>query len=119
MRAAAASLIAIGLSLAPSASEARPFRVGEIPNGGRLSCETCHETEGGVIFNPFGSDARSALVGDGAASEKSVDWAQLAELMRRTDSVRTLGEYAHLARVAPDHLPLIYAAALFSDSADR
>lgn len=47
------------------------------------------------------------------------DWAQLAELMRRTDSVRTLGEYAHLARVAPDHLPLIYAAALFSDSADR
>jgi hypothetical protein len=78
MRAAAASLIAIGLSLAPSASEARPFRVGEIPNGGRLGCETCHETEGGVIFNPFGSDARSALVGDGAASEKSVDWAQLA-----------------------------------------
>lgn len=47
------------------------------------------------------------------------DWAQLAELMRRTDSVRTLSEYAHLARVAPDHLPLIYAAALFSDSADR
>jgi hypothetical protein len=30
-----------------------------------------------------------------------------------------VGEYAHLARVAPDQLPLIYAAALFSDSADR
>jgi hypothetical protein len=50
---------------------------------------------------------------------RRLDWAQLAELVRRTDSVRTLGEYAHLARVAPDHLPLIYAAALFSDSADR
>ncbi|MBL9199557.1 MAG: hypothetical protein JNL39_03580 [Opitutaceae bacterium] len=50
---------------------------------------------------------------------RRLDWGQLVELMRRTDSVRTLGEYAHLARVAPDHLPLIYAAALFSDSADR
>ncbi len=50
---------------------------------------------------------------------RRLDWAQLAELMRRTDSVRTVGEYAHLARVAPDHLPLIYSAALFSDSADR
>lgn len=50
---------------------------------------------------------------------RRLDWAQLAELTRRTDSTRTLGEFAHLARVAPDHLPLIYAAALFSDSADR
>lgn len=50
---------------------------------------------------------------------RRLDWGQLVELIRRTDSVRTLGEYAHLARVAPDHLPLIYAAALFSDSADR
>jgi hypothetical protein len=50
---------------------------------------------------------------------RRLDWAQLTELTRRTDSVRTLGEYAHLARVAPDQFPLIYAAALFSDSADR
>lgn len=50
---------------------------------------------------------------------RRLDWAQLAELMRRTDSTKTVGEYAHLARVAPDQLPLIYAAALFSDSADR
>lgn len=50
---------------------------------------------------------------------RRLDWAQLAELVRRTDSVKTVGEYAHLARVAPDQLPLIYAAALFSDSADR
>ncbi|HVS50986.1 MAG TPA: hypothetical protein VHD62_01430 [Opitutaceae bacterium] len=50
---------------------------------------------------------------------RRLDWAQLAELMRRTDSVKTVGEYAHLARVAPDQLPIIYAAALFSDSADE
>ncbi len=50
---------------------------------------------------------------------RRLDWAQLAELVRRTDSSKTLGEYAHLARVAPDQLPLFYAAALFSGSADR
>ena len=50
---------------------------------------------------------------------RRLDWGQMAELVRRTDSTKTLGEYAHLARVAPDQLPLIYAAALFSDSADR
>lgn len=50
---------------------------------------------------------------------RRLDWAQLAELTRRTDSMRTFSEYAHLSRVAPDQLPLIYSAALFSDSADR
>ena len=50
---------------------------------------------------------------------KRLDWAQLGELLRRSDSTKTVGEYAHLARVAPDQLPLIYSAALFSDSADR
>ena len=48
-----------------------------------------------------------------------LDWGQMAELVRRTASTKTIGEYAHLARVAPDQLPLIYSAALFSDSADR
>jgi hypothetical protein len=50
---------------------------------------------------------------------RRLDWTQLSELLRRTDSTKTVGEYAHLARVAPDQLPLIYSAALFSDSADR
>ena len=50
---------------------------------------------------------------------RRLDWGQMVELTRRTDSTNTLGEYAHLARVAPDQLPLIYAAALFPDSADR
>ena len=50
---------------------------------------------------------------------RRLDWGQLSELLNRTESTKTVGEYAHLARVAPDQLPLIYAAALFSDSADR
>ncbi|HEX2855820.1 MAG TPA: hypothetical protein VHO24_21465 [Opitutaceae bacterium] len=50
---------------------------------------------------------------------RRLDWTQLAELLRRTANFKTVSEYAHLARVAPDQLPLIYSAALFSDSADR
>ncbi|MBI5692428.1 MAG: hypothetical protein HZC55_20285 [Verrucomicrobia bacterium] len=50
---------------------------------------------------------------------RRLDWMQLTQLTRRSDSGKTLGEYAHLARVAPAQLPLIYAAALFSDSADQ
>lgn len=50
---------------------------------------------------------------------KRLDWVQLSELLRRTDTTKTVGEYAQLARVAPDQLPVIYTAALFSDSADR
>jgi hypothetical protein len=48
-----------------------------------------------------------------------LDWTQLSELLKRANDTRTVNEYAHLARVAPDELPLIYSAALFSDSADR
>jgi hypothetical protein len=48
-----------------------------------------------------------------------LDWVQLGELLRHTSDTKTVGEYAHLARVAPAQLPIIYTAALFSDSADR
>ena len=50
---------------------------------------------------------------------KRLDWAQLGELLRGTDNTKTVGEFAHLARVAPDQLPVIYTAALFSGSADQ
>lgn len=50
---------------------------------------------------------------------KRLDWAQLGELLRRTETTKTVSECAHLARVAPDELPMIYTAALFSGSADR
>ena len=50
---------------------------------------------------------------------RRLDWIQLTELLRRTENTKTVGEYAHLARLAPERLPLIYTAALFSNSADR
>jgi len=50
---------------------------------------------------------------------KRLDWVQLAELIGRSGASTTLGEYAHLARIAPAELPIIYTAAFFSDSADR
>lgn len=50
---------------------------------------------------------------------KRLDWVQLCELLRMTGSVKTLSEFAQLARVAPDELPLIYSAALLTGSADR
>jgi hypothetical protein len=50
---------------------------------------------------------------------RRLDWIQLCELLRRTEDFKTMGEYAHLARVAPDDFALIYAAALFSESSDR
>ena len=50
---------------------------------------------------------------------KRLNWMQLCDLMRATDSVKTTGEYAQLTRVASDNLPLIYTAALFSGSADK
>jgi hypothetical protein len=50
---------------------------------------------------------------------RRLDWVQLSELLRRTEDAKTVSAYAHLARVAPDQLPLIYSAALFTDSADK
>jgi hypothetical protein len=50
---------------------------------------------------------------------KRLDWIQLAELMRRTGSVKTVGEFAHISRLASNDLPIIYTAALLADSADK
>lgn len=52
------------------------------------------------------------------ALSRRLDWAQLSELLRRTDSTRAVAEYAQLARAASREFPLIYTAALFTDSAD-
>ena len=50
---------------------------------------------------------------------RRLNWVQLCELLRVTDSAKTVGEFAQLARATPDDLPLLYSAALFSGSADR
>ncbi len=49
---------------------------------------------------------------------KRLNWVQLSELLRTTNSLATVGQFAHLARVAPEHLPVIYTAALLTKSAD-
>lgn len=49
---------------------------------------------------------------------KRLNWIQLCELLRLTEGTRTVREFAQLAQVAPDQLPLLYSAALFTRSAD-
>jgi hypothetical protein len=49
---------------------------------------------------------------------KRLNWVQLSELLRTTGSLGTVGQFAHLTRVAPEHLPVIYTAALLTRSAD-
>lgn len=49
---------------------------------------------------------------------KRLDWTQLAELLRTATSTATVGQFAHLARVAPEHLAVSYTAALMTRSAD-
>jgi len=49
---------------------------------------------------------------------RRLNWVQLAELLRTTGSLGTVGQFAHLTRVAPEHLPVIYTAALITKSAD-
>jgi len=50
---------------------------------------------------------------------RRLNWVQLSELLRTTGGLGTVGQFAHLARVAPEHLPVIYTAALMTKSADR
>ncbi len=49
---------------------------------------------------------------------KRLNWVQLAELLRTASSPGTVAQFAHLTRVAPEHLPVIYTAALMTKSAD-
>ncbi len=49
---------------------------------------------------------------------KRLDWVQLSELLLTATSTGTVGQFAHLARVAPEHLPVTYTAALMTRSAD-
>jgi len=50
---------------------------------------------------------------------KRLNWVQLSELLRTTTSTSTVAQFAHLSRVAPEHLPVIYTAALMTKSADN
>jgi hypothetical protein len=50
---------------------------------------------------------------------RRLNWVQLSELLRTTGSLSTVGQFAHLTRVAPEHLPVIYTAALMTRSSDN
>ena len=49
---------------------------------------------------------------------KKLNWIQLSELLHTATSTSTVAQFAHLTRVAPEHLPIIYTAALMANSAD-
>lgn len=49
---------------------------------------------------------------------KRLNWVQLSEFLRSATSTNTVAQFAHLTRVAPEHLPVIYAATLMTKSAD-
>jgi hypothetical protein len=55
---------------------------------------------------------------DVLALGRQLNWIQLSELLRTTNNLNTVGQFAHLSRVAPEHFPVIYTAALLSKSAD-
>jgi len=49
---------------------------------------------------------------------KRLNWIQLSEFLRTTGSTATVAQFAHLTRLAPEHLPVLYASALMTKSAD-
>lgn len=49
---------------------------------------------------------------------KRLNWIQLSELLRTASNPGTVAQFAHLTRVAPEHVPVIYTAALMTKSAD-
>ncbi len=54
----------------------RDYRVGQVPNGSKLSCNTCHTNGGGTTPNDFGKLVfKSFLVQDGA--QLNVNWGPL------------------------------------------
>ena len=81
-------LLGIGL---PTSASARGFRVGDIPNGSKYNCMSCHNDSSGKTFSNFGSDARGKLQSDGAVQEAHVQWAQLCPIDSDGDG-RTNGE---------------------------
>ena len=45
---------------------------------------------------------------------KRLNWVQLSEFLRTATSTGTVAQFAHLTRVAPEHLSVIYTAALMT-----
>jgi hypothetical protein len=67
-------IVIAAILLVPTTASARDFRVQQIPNGPRFSCDTCHEPGNFGYLNPFGFQVLESL------SENDVVWAELANL---------------------------------------
>jgi hypothetical protein len=74
------------------------------------------QAEGAVVSGHMGELEDFYL--DVLTLGKRLNWVQLSELLRTTSGLGTVGQFAHLTRVAPEHLPVIYTAALLTKSAD-
>ena len=64
----------------PSSASARSFRVGDIPNGSKYNCLSCHTDSSGSGFTNFGSDARSNLEDTTPLQSAHVDWPSLCPI---------------------------------------
>jgi len=73
-------LSAFSLLLSTSVAEARPFRVGDIPNGTKNGCLNCHGDTKGSTRTDFGSEAQNYLEGDSGVQLAHVNWAPLCPL---------------------------------------
>ena len=67
-----AIFLATALVVVPDTSDAKSFRVAQLPNGSTYSCDTCHEVGNTGYVNPFGVGVLSALAQGG-----DVKWAEL------------------------------------------
>jgi len=73
-------LLGLAPALLASSADARPFRVSDIPNGGKYTCLNCHGDLKATYNTDFGSDARNYLIGTGTISSLHVDWTPLCPL---------------------------------------
>lgn len=71
------SFFALGVLTVSTVASARSHRVDDIPNGGKLDCLNCHQTQSGEHFTDFGSDVRANLMGDGNIRDMQANWAAL------------------------------------------
>lgn len=73
-------IIALTFLTMGATSEARPFRVDDIPNGSKFTCLNCHGDLKATYNTDFGSDARNYLIPGGTISMQHVDWTPLCPL---------------------------------------
>jgi len=73
-------MIPAAFVLVESTAEARPFRVGDIPNGAKFGCLNCHGDNKASYNTDFGGDARIYLIPGGVVSSQHIDWTPLCPL---------------------------------------